>query len=231
MDYVGCCDSSLLCSGQQWWSGCWRHVWFFETSGNLPSYYFTQRSIRSFVTLCINHPICTPSVTSLGDHAGRAKFSNGLSSCFFIVVDIFLSTVGASGYIPEHSLQAHQLAIDLGTDYVEPDLCLSKDLVLMVLHDNTLDETTNIRDHPGEMIGLDWILLFFFPHMSLTCTHTTALLAELFFCHVIFFLAQPCNRICWSRKWWEILCVRFYRGQFRSGGVIILLPLMCSKYH
>jgi glycerophosphoryl diester phosphodiesterase len=56
--------------------------------------------------------------------------------------------LGASGYVPEHSLQSHQLAIDLGTDYVEPDLCLSKDLVLMVLHDSTLDETTNIRDHP-----------------------------------------------------------------------------------
>ena len=34
---------------------------------------------------------------------------------------------GASGYIPEHSLQAYQLAIDLKTDYIEPDLCLSKD--------------------------------------------------------------------------------------------------------
>lgn len=34
---------------------------------------------------------------------------------------------GASGYVPEHSLQAYQLAIDLKTDYIEPDLCLSKD--------------------------------------------------------------------------------------------------------
>jgi glycerophosphoryl diester phosphodiesterase len=34
---------------------------------------------------------------------------------------------GASGYVPEHSLQAYQLAIDLKTDYIEPDLCLTKD--------------------------------------------------------------------------------------------------------
>ena len=34
---------------------------------------------------------------------------------------------GASGYVPEHSLQAYQLAMDLKTDYIEPDLCLSKD--------------------------------------------------------------------------------------------------------
>jgi glycerophosphoryl diester phosphodiesterase len=59
-----------------------------------------------------------------------------------------LILTGACGYLPEHSLQAHQLAIDLGTDYIEPDLCLSKDLELVVLHDSTLDETTNIRDHP-----------------------------------------------------------------------------------
>lgn len=38
-----------------------------------------------------------------------------------------ISHRGASGYIPEHSLQAYQLAINLQTDYIEPDLCLSKD--------------------------------------------------------------------------------------------------------
>ena len=38
-----------------------------------------------------------------------------------------ISHRGASGYVPEHSLQAYQLAIDLKTDYIEPDLCLSKD--------------------------------------------------------------------------------------------------------
>lgn len=34
---------------------------------------------------------------------------------------------GASGYVPEHSLQAYELAIDLKADYIEPDLCLTKD--------------------------------------------------------------------------------------------------------
>ncbi len=38
-----------------------------------------------------------------------------------------ISHRGASGYLPEHSLQAYQTAIDLKTDYIEPDLCLSKD--------------------------------------------------------------------------------------------------------
>lgn len=38
-----------------------------------------------------------------------------------------ISHRGASGYVPEHSLAAYQLAIDLKTDYIEPDLCLTKD--------------------------------------------------------------------------------------------------------
>ena len=38
-----------------------------------------------------------------------------------------ISHRGASGYVPEHSLAAYQLAIDLLTDYIEPDLCVSKD--------------------------------------------------------------------------------------------------------
>jgi glycerophosphoryl diester phosphodiesterase len=55
---------------------------------------------------------------------------------------------GASGYVPEHSLAAYQLAIDLGTDYIEPDVVLSKDGIFIVMHDLLLDDTTNVADHP-----------------------------------------------------------------------------------
>lgn len=55
---------------------------------------------------------------------------------------------GASGYIPEHSLQAYQLAIDLKTDYIEPDLCLSKDGIFVAMHDLLLDDTTNVASLP-----------------------------------------------------------------------------------
>ena len=34
---------------------------------------------------------------------------------------------GASGYLPEHSIPAYELAINLLTNYIEPDLCLTKD--------------------------------------------------------------------------------------------------------
>jgi len=55
---------------------------------------------------------------------------------------------GASGYIPEHSLQAYETAMNLQTDYAEPDLCLTKDGVFVALHDVLLDETTNVAELP-----------------------------------------------------------------------------------
>lgn len=51
---------------------------------------------------------------------------------------------GACGYVPEHSLAAYQLAMDMMTDYIEPDLCLSKDGILIALHDLLLDDVTNV---------------------------------------------------------------------------------------
>jgi len=52
---------------------------------------------------------------------------------------------GASAYAPEHTLAAYRLAIEQGADYIEPDLQLTKDGVLVCLHDVTLERTTNVR--------------------------------------------------------------------------------------
>ncbi|MCS7078461.1 MAG: glycerophosphodiester phosphodiesterase [Chloracidobacterium sp.] len=52
---------------------------------------------------------------------------------------------GASAYAPEHTLAAYRLALEQGADYVEPDLQLTKDGVLVCLHDATLERTTNVR--------------------------------------------------------------------------------------
>lgn len=55
---------------------------------------------------------------------------------------------GASGLRPEHTLAAFQLAIDMGADYIEPDLVITKDGHLIVRHDRYLSTTTNISDLP-----------------------------------------------------------------------------------
>jgi glycerophosphoryl diester phosphodiesterase len=53
---------------------------------------------------------------------------------------------GASGYAPEHTLASYRLAMAQKVDFVEPDLALSKDGILICLHDDTLERTTNIAE-------------------------------------------------------------------------------------
>ena len=53
---------------------------------------------------------------------------------------------GASGYVPEHTSEAYKLAIQQGADYVEQDLSLSKDGVLICSHDPSLERITNIEE-------------------------------------------------------------------------------------
>jgi glycerophosphoryl diester phosphodiesterase len=55
---------------------------------------------------------------------------------------------GASSYIPEHSLAAYSVAFNLGADYIEPDLVLSKDGIFFALHDLLLDGVSDISQHP-----------------------------------------------------------------------------------
>lgn len=51
---------------------------------------------------------------------------------------------GASGYLPEHTLEAKAYAHAQGADYLEQDLVLSKDGVPVVLHDIHIDTTTDV---------------------------------------------------------------------------------------
>lgn len=51
---------------------------------------------------------------------------------------------GASGERPEHTLAAYERAIDAGADFIEPDLVVTKDLVLVARHENELSDTTDV---------------------------------------------------------------------------------------
>lgn len=54
---------------------------------------------------------------------------------------------GASGYLPEHTLEAYALAIDQGADVVEPDLVFTKDGALVARHDRYLSGSTDVAEH------------------------------------------------------------------------------------
>ncbi|MDX2225147.1 MAG: glycerophosphodiester phosphodiesterase [Rhodospirillaceae bacterium] len=57
---------------------------------------------------------------------------------------------GASGHLPEHTLEAYALAIDMGADYIEPDLVMTKDGVPIARHENELSDTTDVAaKYPG----------------------------------------------------------------------------------
>jgi len=55
---------------------------------------------------------------------------------------------GAHGYLPAHTLEGYALAIELGADFVEPDLVSTKDGRLIARHEPNLINTTNVKDHP-----------------------------------------------------------------------------------
>jgi len=57
---------------------------------------------------------------------------------------------GASGHLPEHTLQAKALAFAMGADYLEQDIVATRDNELLVLHDIHLDEVTDVASrYPG----------------------------------------------------------------------------------
>ena len=53
---------------------------------------------------------------------------------------------GYAGLLPDHTLQGYTLAIEKGADFIEPDLVLTKDCVLIARHEPMLSGTTNIAD-------------------------------------------------------------------------------------
>ena len=61
---------------------------------------------------------------------------------------------GASSYAPENTLAAFQEAVDMGADGVELDIQLTKDGEMVVIHDETVDRTTNgkgwVKDYTFE---------------------------------------------------------------------------------
>lgn len=55
---------------------------------------------------------------------------------------------GASGYRPEHTLESYTLAIEMGADFIEPDLVLTRDGHMIARHEPMLGSTTDVANHP-----------------------------------------------------------------------------------
>ena len=78
------------------------------------------------------------------DDAGRRPVGGGPPSAG--TAKQLIAHRGASGYAPEHTSAVYKLAIEQKADFVEPDLAVTKDHVLICLHDDTLERTTNVAE-------------------------------------------------------------------------------------
>jgi glycerophosphoryl diester phosphodiesterase len=69
----------------------------------------------------------------------------GVTLCPALAGDMLvIAHRGASGERPEHTLASYERAIDEGADYIEPDLVVTKDFVLVARHENELSGTTDV---------------------------------------------------------------------------------------
>lgn len=59
-------------------------------------------------------------------------------------VPIVIGHRGAPGYVPEHTLSSYFLAMQCGADFIEPDLVMTRDGVLVARHENEIGGTTDV---------------------------------------------------------------------------------------
>ncbi|MEW2381087.1 glycerophosphodiester phosphodiesterase [Micromonospora sp. NPDC047707] len=86
--------------------------------------------------------VAVPAVTASADPAPAADRSRADDR------PIVIGHRGASGYRPEHTLEAYRLAIRQGADYIEPDLVATRDGVLVARHENEIGGTTDVAARP-----------------------------------------------------------------------------------
>jgi glycerophosphoryl diester phosphodiesterase len=61
---------------------------------------------------------------------------------------IVIAHRGASGYAPEHTLVSYFIAIEQGADFIEPDLVMTRDAVMVARHENEIGSTTDVAERP-----------------------------------------------------------------------------------
>jgi glycerophosphoryl diester phosphodiesterase len=99
-------------------------------------------------------PLAAPSAANAGEatvtQTARASSPDRSTAARTLSgrAPIVIGHRGAPGYRPEHTLASYKLAIQLGADYIEPDLVATKDGVLVARHENEISGTTDVADHP-----------------------------------------------------------------------------------
>lgn len=91
--------------------------------------------------------LAPPALIS-GARADPQRQARPDDSCALVRKPLAIGHRGTAGYRPEHTLASYQLAIDLGADFIEPDLVSTRDGHLVARHENDISGTTNVASHP-----------------------------------------------------------------------------------
>jgi len=91
--------------------------------------------------LCFIGAVCMGLALTGGAGAAMAQYStlNGERP-------LIAGHRGAPGYLPDHTLEGYKLAIEMGADFIEPDLVVTKDGVLIARHEPMIGETTDVAE-------------------------------------------------------------------------------------
>lgn len=112
---------------------------------------------RTFTLIAVFFAVTLASFSSLTEAAVQADGDKPLTTLDGKPPRL-IGHRGASGYLPEHTLEAYQLAIEQDADIIEPDLISTKDGVLIARHDPNLGTSTDVASRPefADRKRIDW---------------------------------------------------------------------------
>ena len=102
-----------------------------------------RNTLAGLVTLA-----CAFSLVSVSEPAYATKRQHHEHESPKFETPLVIGHRGASGYLPEHTLEGYALAIELGADFIEPDLVATKDGHLIARHEPNMINTTDVAAHP-----------------------------------------------------------------------------------
>ncbi|MGY0196654.1 glycerophosphodiester phosphodiesterase [Leptothrix sp. BB-4] len=112
------------------------------TRSTRPTPLYTRAALALAVATTLAGAIATPALAR-DEQGARAPEAHKAPA-----TPIVIGHRGATGYLPEHTLASYALAIELGADFVEPDLVATRDGHLIARHEPNMIATTNVSKLP-----------------------------------------------------------------------------------